>query len=435
MNDGPLLIDGSYVITMDAADTAGFLTVVVESERIIDVCETVVARERFPNAERFDASRTVMLPGLINAHIHPEAQLLKGWVEGLDLHGWRRATHLNRALTLLGTNEGRPLQRAAIRASLAECLLSGATTVATYGITVGADRLAAEAIDELGLFGHVTIRDNDFTPFDVVPAWRGQPPRMYRLHAEEALTDAELEAAAGAADRDERIVMHAAETRARRRLIRRRFGMTTVPLLERHGLLSPRLLLSHCVHIDEEECELIVERGVGVIASPSAELKLADGIAPFTELLRRGVPVALGTDSALCNNGNDMLIEARVLGLSQSLRYGADAIPPAALLRCATAHGARVLGCGGERGRIESGMIADLILLDAKGPRMQPLFEGRPVENVHANLVYAATGADVRDVMTGGRWRVRGHTLVDRDAAGLWADLAAAARDLARMLA
>jgi len=435
MSDRALLIEGAYVLTLDDADTAGFLTVVTQRGRISAIDAPAAARLRFPNADRFDAAGTVMIPGLINAHLHPESQLLKGWVEGLDLHGWRRATHFNRALALLGSEEGSALQRTAVRAALADCLLSGATTVATYGMTVGADRVAADALAELGLNGHVTIRDVAFAPFSTVPAWSTRPPRMYRLHAEEALTEAELAAAADAAARGERIVMHAAETRARRRLARRMFGATTVRLLARYGLLSPRLLLSHAVHIDAEERALLVEHGVGIVASPAAEMKLGDGVAPFTELLRAGVAVAIGTDSALCNNGNDTLLEARMLGLSQSLRYGAGAIAPAALLRCATVHGARVLGEADVRGRIVTGLAADLVLIDARSPRMQPLLARAPVDTVCANLIYAATGSDVRAVMVAGQWRVLRGCLVDLDASALWAELAEAGQTLLRKLA
>jgi 5-methylthioadenosine/S-adenosylhomocysteine deaminase len=164
-------------------------------------------------------------------------------------------------------------------------------------------------------------------------------------------------------------------------------------------------------------------------------MKLADGVAPFLDLHSAGVTVAIGTDSALCNNGNDMLLEARMLGLSQALRYGAGALSPNTLLRCATVHGARVLGEADVRGQIVPGLAADLVLIDSQNPRMQPLLAQPPLDNVCANLVYAATGADVRDVMVGGRWRVLAGTLVDLDASALWAELAEAGSTLAQKLA
>lgn len=427
---GAAVIEGAYVLSMDEHVGSGFRDVAIVADRIIEVAPIGQLRSAPHGAERIDAANTVMLPGLVNAHLHPEAHVLKGWVEGLDLHGWRRAHAFNGALAHLGTAQGREIQLAATRAALADSLLCGVTTVATYGVSAGADEVAAQVLEELGLHGHITIRDVDFTPVAKTPAWRCQPPRMYRLHAEEALTEAELEAAAAAAARGERIVMHAAETRARQRLVRRRFGTRTIGLLDRYGLLSPRLLLSHAVHVDGEERARIAGHGAMVIASPAAEMKLGDGIAPLRELCDLGVTVALGTDSAICNNGNDLLLEARMMGLSQALRYGAGAFRALELLRCATTNGARVLGEEDVHGRIAPGLRADLVLLDADSARMRPFGADTGPEHVATNVVYAATAGDVRDVMVAGRWRVRNGTLVDVDTAGIWRALEGAASRL-----
>jgi len=299
--------------------------------------------------------------------------------------------------------------------------------VAAYGVTVGADEVTAREMIELGLRGAVTVRDVHFAPVDV-PA--GMPPRIYRLHAEEALTTAELEAAARAHERGERIVMHAAETQYRIRLVRERFGTTTVRLLERYGLLSPRVLLSHALYVDEEEQALLAERGVIVISSPAAEMKLSDGIAPIAEYLARGITVALGTDTAVCNNSNDLFLEMRQLGLVQKLRYGADAVPADQILRAATRNGARALGAEREFGMLVEGASADLILVDTANPRLQPLVHRDGYSNVVANLVYAATGQDVTDVMIAGRWVVQDRRLLTADAPALWKELERAAAHL-----
>jgi 5-methylthioadenosine/S-adenosylhomocysteine deaminase len=425
-----LLLEGGFTLTLDENDTAGLLSVAIEDGIIAAVGAADKLRAQYPTTERVDCSQCVILPGLINAHLHPEALVLKGIVEEMDLHDWSTARRFNRALILLGLPEMRWVQRAAVRASLADALLSGTTCVATYGVTPGADEVTAEALAEFGMHGHVTIRDATFQPVTTGPAHALMPPRMYRLHAEEALTHGELNAAATAHARGERIVMHAAETLHRISLAQAHFGTTTVRLLERYGLLSPRMLLSHAVHVDDEESHLLAERGVHLVASPAAELKLADGFAPVVDYLARGIAVALGTDSAICNNGNDMFIECRVLGLAQKARFGAAALPASQVLRCATGHGAHALGEGSLRGAIKPGFIADLAILDAANARLQPLVHRNDFSNVAANVVYAATGQDVRDVMSGGRWLVRGKRLQAGDAEALWTDLAAAAAHL-----
>jgi len=422
---GPLLLEGALVATLDDAGTAGPLSVAVQGDSIAGIGPRDALRRRFPAADRLDCEGKVLLPGLVNAHLHPELQVLKGAVEELNLHDWDDAAHFDAALVLLSSPERRWIQRAAIRAALADCLLGGTTCIACYGVTVGSDDVAAGVLREFGLRGAVTVRDIAFAPVEPDGI-----PRIYRLHAEEALTPEELDAAARAHARGERIVMHAAETEHRIRLVRERFGTTTVRLLEEYGLLSPRMLLSHAIHVDEEERALLRERGVAIVSSPTAEMKLSDGIAPIVDYVDRGLAVALGTDCAVCNNGNDLFLEMRQLGLVQKLRYGADALPAERILRMATRDGARALGGGDLFGALEEGRAADLILVDADNPRLQPLVHRDGFSNLAANLVYAATGQDVTDVMVAGRWRVRRRRLLDDDAAGVWDELARAATAL-----
>src|SRR5690606_15871002 len=126
-----------------------------------------------------------------------------------------------------------------------------------------------EEIATLGLRGWVTVRDIDFGPVE-----SADPPRLYRLHAEEALTPEELEAAARAHERGERLIMHAAETEHRIRLVRERFGTSTIRLLDRYGLPSPRRLLPHAVYDDEEERARLDDLDVPIVSSPTAEMKL-----------------------------------------------------------------------------------------------------------------------------------------------------------------
>jgi 5-methylthioadenosine/S-adenosylhomocysteine deaminase len=420
--DPPVLLEDGLVVTLDDQGTIEQGSVAIRAGRIADVGDAGELRRAFPDAERIDCSGRIVMPGFVNAHLHPEAHVLKGTVEELDLHGWAGAQPFERALAYLGAEPNRWVQLAATRASLADCLLSGTTCVATYGITIGGDEAAAAVLAELGLRGHVTIRDLAFAPASgaagsVIPAYRLEPPRMYRLHAEEALSVAELDAAGRAHGRGERLIMHAAETRWRRELMEDTFGAPTVQVLARHGLLSERMLLSHAVHVDAGERALLERAGAAVIASPSADAKLSDGIAPVADYVARGLTVALGTDSAVCNNGNDMFLECRQLGLLQKLSAGADALPADRILRSATRGGARALGEADRYGRIAAGQSADVIMVDTRNERLQPLVHRAGFSNVAANLVYAAVGPDVTDVFVRGRRLVRDRrlTVADRD--------------------
>jgi 5-methylthioadenosine/S-adenosylhomocysteine deaminase len=433
----PALLEEAYVLTCDEAGTRGELSVAIADQRIAAIGPGADLRRRFRGAQRVRCRDRVLLPGLVNAHLHPDLHMLKGELEELGLHDWSGARRFNAAVDYLDTAAGRPLQRAAIRASFAEAALGGTTCVGAYGVTDGAETLCAEAFAELGLRGHITIRDDSFAPLAAVPPKSANgmvPGIMYRLHAEERLDEAELQAAAAAHERGERLVMHAAETAHRVHLSRQHFGTTTVRLLHRRGLLSPRMLLSHAVHVDAEEIDLIARQGAPVVVSPAAEMKLSDGVPPVVELLRHGVTVALGTDAAVCNNGTDMFLEMKLLGLAQKLRYGAASMPAEQILLMATRYGAAALGEADEYGALAEGKAADLILVDARSLRMQPLVTDAARPNVVANLVYAATAADVTDVMVAGRWIVRRRRLLTASSRAIARELDDAARRLHELL-
>jgi 5-methylthioadenosine/S-adenosylhomocysteine deaminase len=430
------LLEGGYLLTLDDAGTRGPLSVAVCDGAIAGVGRRADVRASFPAARRVACRGRIIMPGLVNAHLHPDLHLLKGELEERGLHDWQAAARFNAAVAHLGTPEGARLQRASIRASLAEAVLGGTTCVATYGVTAGSTCACEDALRDFGMRGTVTIRDDAFRAVPGVrgSAWEREPRAHYRLHAEERLDEAELEAAARAHGRGERMVMHAAETMTRLGLVQQRFGTTTIRLLDRYGLLSPATLLSHAVHVDDEEVRLMARRGACVVVSPAAEMKLSDGLPPVRDMIRHGITVALGTDAAVCNNATDMFLEMRLLGLSQKLRHGADAMPAEQILRIATRAGAAVLGGAGRFGCLAEGMAADLIMVSAASPRMQPLLADGPHSNLAANLVYAATAADVTDVMIGGRWIVRRRRLQGLDGRAIRRTLRSAAATLQRFL-
>ncbi|MGH7482571.1 MAG: amidohydrolase family protein [Longimicrobiales bacterium] len=426
----PVVIAGALVVTLDDAGTIGRFDVSIRDDgRIGDVAPAGSLAGTDSGAERVDARDRILLPGLINAHVHPDMHLLKGLLEGFRLHEWEHAVGFQCGLAALTPQEAWPLQRAAVRAALADALLSGTTTIGTYGVRPGIARIAAEEMAALGLRGTVTIRDREFRP--VEPLAR---PHVYRLHAEEELDDAELSAAAAAHRRGERFVMHCSETEWRRALMIERFGAPTIRVLDRYGLLSPRTLLSHAIQVDDEERTLIAERGSPVVVSPATEMKLGDGIAPVVDYLRAGITVAVGTDCPPCNNGNDLLLELRMLGLTQSLRYGPAALGPERILRSGTAAGAAALGLPANAGRIAPGAPADLALIDAATARLRPLLHDEHFSNVAAGLVFSATGQDVTDVMIDGHWRVRDRRIPGVDQDALWDELQEAGVELHQRL-
>jgi cytosine/adenosine deaminase-related metal-dependent hydrolase len=162
-----------------------------------------------------------------------------------------------------------------------------------------------------------------------------------------------------------------------------------------------------------EEQRQIVASKTTIAHCPSANLKLASGVAPIPELVAAGARVALGADGAPCNNNLDGFVEMRLAGLVHRPRLGPAALPAQTILALATRGGARALGLEAELGSLEPGKRADLAVVDVSGIPQAPLGAGDP----YSTLVYATSSRDVRDVIVDGRMVVEDRVLrtLDRD--------------------
>jgi 5-methylthioadenosine/S-adenosylhomocysteine deaminase len=168
--------------------------------------------------------------------------------------------------------------------------------------------------------------------------------------------------------------------------------------------------------------------GTHVLHCPSSNLKLASGIAPVVEMRRRGVSVSLGADGAPCNNRLDMFAEMRLAAMVAKLKHGPAALRAREVFSMATLGGARALGLEDRLGTLEPGKLADVVVIDPQSPSCVPW------EDPFTALVYAAQGANVRDVMVDGRWVVRDRKLRTLDEAAVTAGAIQAWRALRERL-
>jgi 5-methylthioadenosine/S-adenosylhomocysteine deaminase len=207
-----------------------------------------------------------------------------------------------------------------------------------------------------------------------------------------------------------RLIIHLSETAQEVEDCQARYGATPVAHLHRLGLLNPRLLADHAVVLSEADRELLATSGAGVAHCPESNMKLASGIAPVADLLRRGVPVGLGTDGCASNNNLDLIQEMDTAAKLQKV-YCLDptVLPAPTALGLATRGGARVLGLDQEVGALAPGLKGDLIVIDLDQPHLTPLYDP------YSHLVYAATGADVQTVLVNGRLLVQDRRLLSFD--------------------
>jgi 5-methylthioadenosine/S-adenosylhomocysteine deaminase len=166
------------------------------------------------------------------------------------------------------------------------------------------------------------------------------------------------------------------------------------------GLLGPSLVAAHCVHLQENEIELLAEYGCHVAHCASSNLKLGSGIAPVAALLAKGVNVGLGTDSVASNNRLDMLNEMRLSALlAKGFSEDATAVPAYQALQMATINAAKAMGMDHKIGSIEVGKLADLTAVRLNDLETLPYYD--PI----AHLVYSCGREQVSHTWVAGELR------------------------------
>ncbi len=188
---------------------------------------------------------------------------------------------------------------------------------------------------------------------------------------------------------------HVSETKKEHEDCIAKTGKTPIKLFKDLGLLDVPFIGAHCVHISEEDMEIMKQYDATVATCVRSNLKLASGIAPVQKMLNAGINVGIGTDSAASNNRLSMLSELSMTSLIQKAVEGdPTAIPAQVAIRLATSKGAKALKING--GVVQEGMCADLIMVSTSGIHFSPDYD--PV----ASIVYASEDKDIVMTMVSG---------------------------------
>jgi 5-methylthioadenosine/S-adenosylhomocysteine deaminase len=190
---------------------------------------------------------------------------------------------------------------------------------------------------------------------------------------------------------------HASENKTECALVEAETGKRNVAYLDSLGLTGRHVALAHCVHLSDDEVEILKTTETNVVHCPSSNLKLGSGIAPVSKLLDRGVSVSLGADGAACNNRLDMFTEMRAAALLQKALHGPEVVTANRALRMATIDGARAMGLDSEIGSLEVGKRADVAVVELSH------LHATPAAHLISSLVYSSEASDVKTVIIDGR--------------------------------
>lgn len=418
-----MLFDNATIITMNPKREIITNGAVAVTERdIVGVGKSKDLTEEYPDKKRFNCNGNVLMPGLIDTHVHLAQAMIRGCADDLGLLDWLT----KRVWVLQGSyTEEDGSASAALCAlemiksgttSFVECMLAEvygfdgvAETIIRSGMRAALGKIVmdlpsyaeAENVMHPGMVedGKTSV-NNTLAAYDKwngaadgrIQVWFGPrtpggvTPELYD------------QISALARERDMGITVHLSEVREDLEYAASQGHRSPIEFAQSHGLLGPRSVLAHCVWTDQDDWELLAETGTHVTHNPASNGKTATGIAPIHGMLAADVNVTLGCDGGPSNNSYDMIRDMRMVSYLANLREEEPTVVPAeAVLEMATINGASAMGIQDQTGSIEVGKRADFIVIDMDKPHLTPAPD--PV----STIVYAAHGSDVDTVVINGQ--------------------------------
>jgi 5-methylthioadenosine/S-adenosylhomocysteine deaminase len=403
-----LLLTGGHLLSSSDAPVVKQGAVAISGQRIVDIGSAQEVALRVIASRTLDCTDQLVMPGLIDCHVHTCQQMARGLADDIDVLEW-----LQRIVGIEGSMTEDDVNVSA-KAACLEMIKSGTTGfIEACGNPFYVDAMG-DAMLESGLRGVMTRSTMEIAE----PDWKAPDPFVMdaksNLHQTRALIDRwngrgdglisawcgwrqqwnlsdDLLVAIVRIAREQGVGIHG-------HLATRRFGQ--IELLDRLGVLGPDMVFAHAIRFTSRERQLIAFNRVNIDHNPGASMHGAYGSGPmgsFPEMLAQGVNVCLGCDGAANGNTLDMVQVMRLAAtLHKEVRLDSRAVSPASAFRMATRNGA--LACGWpDVGELSIGNQADLITIDLRQPHLMPAY------NLMNNLVYCASGQDIRTTIVAGK--------------------------------
>ncbi len=417
MKQVELLVLGGTLVSMDqdrrVIQDAG---VAVAGGRIVAVGTRKEILAQYTAAQTVEADGKLIVPGLINGHTHIPMTLFRGLADDLDLQDWLTKY----IFPAEAKNVSEEFVRAGTRLGLAEMIRGGTTTycdmyyfedaIADETAKAGVRGVLGETIIDFPVADNKTNAEGMAYVAKFVQRWKGHELIVPAIapHAPYTVSEEHLKAVRAFSDRTGApIVTHISETKREIDDSIKAKGASPIDYLARIGFLSNKVIAAHVVWPSEEELELLKKIGVGIVHNPQSNMKLASGVAPVPQMLKRGLLVGLGTDGAASNNDLNMWEEMDTAAKLHKVFSGDPKVMSAQeAFELATIRGAQALHLENEIGSIEKGKRADLVIVERDSLNQIPLY------NVYSDLVYATKANDVETVIINGRIVMRDRRLL-----------------------
>lgn len=416
-----LIIHNGTAVTVNAGFDIIDPALICINNGVIESVKAATGGSPLPDAvEVVNAGGGIIMPGLVNTHTHLPMTLFRGLADDLPLDTWLNE-HMFPVETEFITPEN--VRWGTLLACL-EMLLSGTTTccggyfleddVASAVVQTGLRAVLAQGVIDFPAPGVPDPALNVAHAAGYVDKWMDQAatvtPSIF-CHSPYTCCAKTLTAAKDAANRKGVLFqVHVAETKQESENSFKEHGLSPVGYLDSLGILDENTLAVHAVWTDKTDIRILEERRVKISHNAESNMKLAAGIAPVPAFLDAGITVGLGTDGCASNNDLDLFGEMdSVAKIHKATTLDPTVMDAATVLKMATINGARAIGLGNVTGSLEPGKQADIIVVKTSQPHLVPLY------SPESHIVYSMRGADVSDVIAGGKILVRGRQPVYLD--------------------
>ncbi len=403
-----IITDIDHILTMDESFTEfKDASIAIKDGKIIDIGNDV--KNRYYGKTIIGKGK-VALPGFINTHTHAAMTLLRGYGSDNPLKVWLEE--------YIWPVEGQFVSYEFVKEgtiiAVYEMLRNGITTFVDMYFYENA---VADVLNEVGMRGILSTGILDFptpgakTPDEGIKKTEDFIKEYKRSeyiypaigpHTPYTCSPETLKKAMDVAEKyDVLYHIHISETEFEVQTVKEKYGETPVKHLDKIGVLNSRVLAAHMVHPTDEEIQILADKGVKVAHCPESNLKLASGIAPVPKMIDVGVVVGIGTDGTASNDDLDVIGEISTAAkLHKGYWKDPTVLNAKQALAMATREGAKAVLLEEYIGSLEKGKKADIVLIDANQPHLNPMFDP------YTQIVYSGKGLDVDTVIINGDIKV-----------------------------
>ena len=436
-----LLITNCKILTLNKKRELVYPgAILIEEKQIRQIGDSRELENKYPLIEKLDVQGKLVMPGLINSHVHAAHILLRGgpsqdknhldWLVNVlypAIYNYNEETvrtayslfsieAISRGVTTIVDNVCWG-NRKDLSTSAIETLLN--TGMRAIHAKVFSDCSSTEQEDLVKLIQRKGNRKSEFS-FEVEPlektlifienlinTYHTRNQDLIRIWpAPGSPLSVSPEAIRGAFSLAEKydtmVTVHLAETQSTSSYK----DMSITKYLEIIGGINSRLLAAHCVWMNDHDLRILKHYDAKVVNNVVSNMFLGSGIAPISKMIDLGITVGLGTDDMNCNNSTNMFSDMKICALAQKVnQLDASAITAEKVLEMATIEGAKAIGMSEKIGSLEPDKHADLIVLDLDQPHLTPCF------HIPSTLVYQANGSEIESVMVDGKWLMKNKTI------------------------